>query len=101
MTERSLLAGKESRLKNTATTNEQSFNGVDAAKWERIKAVVKTATGIDMATDAGAGSAKGIQIAWSYDPIKQTLDTTLVKRSWYDPSETTIEQKIADEVAAA
>jgi hypothetical protein len=83
------------------TTNEQTFTGIDAAKWARIQALVKTETGIEMETNVGAGSAEGLQIAWVYDPTAQTLDTTLVKRSWYDPPEVTIEQKIAAAVEGA
>lgn len=79
----------------------QTFTGIDAAKWERIQDLVKQKAGITIATDGGTASAKGITLLWSYIPALETLAITLVKRSFYDPSEQTIDTDIAQWIAQA
>jgi hypothetical protein len=81
---------KEPRMANTQTLQEY-----DAAKWERAKAAVKLNAGIDIASDTGSASAKGITLIWVYDAKARALVVTLAKRSWYDPSTEEIEADIA------
>jgi hypothetical protein len=82
-------------------SNTQSFQTVDAAKWERIKAAVKAKSGITISADTGQASAKGITISWAYDAATIELTITLIKESWYDPSATEIDTDIATWVQAA
>ena len=79
----------------------QTFPNVDQFKWQRIVDKVKESIGIDMSNTMGSGTAKGITISWVYSPDTQTLIVDLVKRSFFDPSEKEIDQKIADWIAAA
>lgn len=65
----------------------ENFTGIDQPKWERIIAAVKDKTGIIITSNVGNGSAKGITISWIYSPIELELSVTLLKRSFYDPSE--------------
>lgn len=81
--------------------DSQTFTNIDAAKWECIKAAVKDKAGISITTDTGVASAKGITISWTYASAAETLLISLVKRSFYDPSETTIDQDIATWIQAA
>lgn len=80
---------------------QQKFPGTDLAKWERIKLAVQAKAGITISTDVGAASAKGITIGWVYSPGTQDLTITLVKRSFFDPSEETIDTDIKTWVAGA
>jgi hypothetical protein len=79
----------------------QSFSNIDAAKWARIQASVKDKAGIDMVSNIGAGTAKGLTIGWVYHTDSQILAVTVVKRSFYDPSESTIDADIAQWIASA
>jgi hypothetical protein len=79
----------------------QTFTKIDQFKWERIRDAVEHQTGIVMANTTGAGTAKGITISWVYSTDTQTLIVDLVKRSWYDPSEGEIDQRLAEWIAAA
>lgn len=81
--------------------DSQSFSNVDAAKWERIKGQIKEKVGVTITTDSGRSSAKGITISWAYSPSSTVLVVILEKRSFYDPSEQTIDKAIADLVANA
>lgn len=79
----------------------QTFENIDAAKWARIQALVLSKTGINIAKNEGAATAKGITLGWVYDPAGLTLKTTLVKREWFDPSEKDIDLKMHEIVASA
>lgn len=79
----------------------QKFTGVDPDKWSRIKAAVLAKSGISIQTDVGAATAKGITLGWIYAPETGALSVTLVKRSFYDPSEETIDTDIKTWVEAA
>jgi len=81
--------------------DSQTFQGIDADKWLRIKEAVLNKAGIGINSLIGSGSAKGITLSWSYSPDTQVLITTLVKRSFYDPSAEVIDSDIAAMVAAA
>ena len=81
--------------------DSQQFTGIDPAKWDRIRLKVLNEAGIDITSNLGSGSAKGISLSWSYVPDSETLTATLVKRSWYDPSEAVIETDLAAMVTAA
>jgi hypothetical protein len=43
-----------------------TFNGVDAAGWGRIKALVKQTYDVTVSTDSGSASAAGFSIGWNY-----------------------------------
>lgn len=79
----------------------QTFTGIDAAKWARIQAKVKESLNIDMSNNVGAGSHDGVTISWVYSSETQTLITDLVNRSFLDPSEQTIDAKLAAWINAA
>lgn len=79
----------------------QTFTNIDAAKWLRIQASVKAKAGIDITTDTGIASAKGITISWTYTQATEALLISLVKRSFFDPSEQTIDTDIAQWIASA
>lgn len=79
----------------------QTFTGIDAAKWERIKAKVKEKTGIVIDSDNGTKGAKGVSITWIYNPISLVFMATLLHREFFDPSEERINHNIADLVANA
>lgn len=79
----------------------QIFASIDAAKWDRIQAAVKAKAGIDISSDFGVASAKGITISWNYVPVAENLVIRLVKRSFYDPSSDTIDIDIAQWIDAA
>lgn len=81
--------------------DSQTFQCIDADKWLRIKEVVLNKAGIGINSLVGNGSAKGITLSWSYSPDTQVLITTLVKRSFYDPSADVIEADLAEMVKAA
>lgn len=72
----------------------QSFNSIDAGKWQRIKDSVKSNAGIDIESDTGEASKDGVTLSWTYDGTAETLSVTLVGRAWYDPSEATIDAKL-------
>lgn len=73
---------------------QQEFQPVTPEEFDKIRAEVKDKTGIEITTDAGRDSAKGITISWKYDRAKQDLTVQTLKRSWYDPSEAVIDQDI-------
>lgn len=79
----------------------QVFQNIDAAKWERIKDQIKAKAGIDIATDAGIASEKGVKLSWGYNSAESTLSVTLVSRAFYDPSSATIGADIAQWVQNA
>lgn len=81
--------------------DSQTFSNIDPAKWQRIQASVKAKAGIDITTDTGIASAKGITISWTYTATTETLLISLVKRSFYDPPEATIDTDIAQWIAQA
>lgn len=81
--------------------NEQVFQNIDAAKWQRIIASVQAKSGIAIGSDEGQDSAKGITISWLYNPASLELDITLVKESWYDPSAEEIDTDIQQWISAA
>jgi hypothetical protein len=79
----------------------QTFQNIDPSKWSRIIDSIKAETGIVISTSMGAATGKGIMISWNYAADTQTLVVDLVSRAFYDPSEQTIDQKIAALVNAA
>jgi len=79
----------------------QTFQDVDAAKWERIKSQIKAKAGIEISTDSGIASEKGVKLAWGYNAADSTLSVTLVSRAFYDPSAATIDTDIAQWIASA
>lgn len=79
----------------------QIFVNIDAAKWSRIQAAVKAKTGISIIGNVGHAGAKGIQLGWSYDPQSLTLNTSLFKREFFDPSEQVIDSDLAQLVEGA
>jgi len=83
------------------TVASQTFTGIDAGKWQRIKAAVLAKTGITIGADTGEAGAKGLTIQWHYMFATNELDIALVKREWFDPSEETIDTDIAELVKAA
>jgi hypothetical protein len=76
----------------------QEFTGIAPDRFERICADIKAKTGIVIAQDEGEASAKGITISWKYDRAKQDLTVQTLKRSWFDPPEDQIDQKIHVEI---
>ena len=64
----------------------QVFQNVDAAKWQRIKDLLIAKVNIAVTTDEGEAEAKGFDIAWKYDPVALTLETTLEKHPWFEPA---------------
>lgn len=81
--------------------NIQTFVNVDAAKWQRIKALILDKVGISIDSDTGTDKAKGIMLTWKYDPIALTLEVDLDSRSFYDPSAEQIDLDIDDTVTNA
>jgi hypothetical protein len=81
--------------------DSQTFSNIDAAKWQRIQASVKSKASIDITTDTGIASAKGVTISWTYTLAIENLLISLVKRSFYDPSQATIDTDIAQWISAA
>lgn len=77
---------------------QQEFSGIAPDRFDRIRADIKAKTGIDIAQDAGEASAKGITISWKYEEAAKSLTITTVKRSWFDPPEDVIDQKIHLEI---
>lgn len=77
------------------------FSGIDAAKWQRIQAQVKAKVGVDVTGDVGDATAKGIELSWSYNATTLDLSITLVKRTWFDPSQSEIDADIASWIPAA
>jgi hypothetical protein len=79
----------------------QTFTNIDPSKWARVIDAIKKETGITISTSTGVASGKGITINWTYSPDTETLVVDLVDRKFYDPSEQTIDQKIATLIADA
>lgn len=85
-----------------ASINEEHFESIGAARWERITTAVKAKLGLDITTNSGEQKAKGIVLAWDYRPEdpKQTLDIRLVSREWYDPSAAVIDARVKEWIDA-
>jgi hypothetical protein len=79
----------------------QTFQNVDAAKWQRVKDQLVAKANITIASDTGQAEARGIDISWSYDATAATLTVTLVSREWFDPSEQVIDTDISQWITAA
>lgn len=75
-------------------TNTETFTGIDAAKWDRIVALVEAKLGISITSDVGDAAKKGIEVSWTFNRQTGELGITLVKRSWFDPSEQVIDDDI-------
>jgi hypothetical protein len=82
-------------------TDTQDFKGIDAAKWEQIKAAIFTKVGITITSDIGEQTKDGIELSWSYNAANLDLTVTLVKREFFDPSAQIIDTDIATLVANA
>lgn len=78
----------------------QTFQNVDAAKWQRIKDALIAKANITITSDAGEAEAKGIDIAWEYNPIALTLVVTLEKHPFLEPA-SLIDKEIAEAIASA
>lgn len=78
-----------------------TFTGIDSAKFGRIKDSVLNKGGIAIISNTGSASAKGVTISWVYSPDTGTLLVNVDKRSWFDPSEDSIEQDITAWIEAA
>jgi hypothetical protein len=79
----------------------QTFQNVDAGKWERIKAAVKSKLGITISSDDGQAKAKGITLGWIYLPQSTSLAVSLIGREFFDPDAPTIDTDIATWIGAA
>lgn len=79
----------------------QTFPNVDAAKWARIKDLIKDKAGIEIASDSGIASEKGVKLAWGYNAAELSLSVTLVSRAFFDPSEKTLDTDIAQWITSA
>ena len=73
----------------------QQFTPFTGAQWEKLLTALHEKTGIEINAFSGQQEAKGITLRWDYDPTKQLLEIQLMNRSWYDPSEATIDQEIS------
>jgi hypothetical protein len=76
----------------------EQYPGITPDHFVRICADIKAKTGIEIDKDAGEASAKGITISWKYDRTTQGLTIQTLKRSWFDPSEDTIDNDISIEI---
>jgi hypothetical protein len=81
--------------------DSQTFQNIDPAKWQRIKDQIKAKAGIEITTDAGIASEKGVKLAWGYNSAGSSLSVTLVSRAFYDPKTETIDADIAQWIASA
>lgn len=79
----------------------QTFPNIDAAKWQRIKDQIKAKAGIEIGSDSGIATEKGVKLAWGYNAAESTLSVTLVSRAFYDPPEKTLDTDIAQWIASA
>jgi len=57
----------------------RTFNDVNRAHFEAIKASVKNSTGIVIASDAGSANGNGVFISWEYQEPEATLSVTVDK----------------------
>lgn len=69
---------------------------ITPAMWEDMKKEVTKDLGVVLAGDEGETSAKGIKFSYKYDPASQVFTFVEISRSFYDPSEDAIIQKIND-----
>lgn len=76
----------------------QEFSGIAPDRFARICADIEAKSGIKIAQDEGQDSAKGVTISWKYDRAKQDLTIQTLKRSWFDPPEDVIDQRIHVEI---
>lgn len=83
------------------TPDVHQFTGIDAAKWESIKALVQTKLGLNITSDIGDQSKDGIELSWSYNATTLDLTITLINREWFDPSQQTIDTDIESWVTTA
>lgn len=75
-------------------SDTQSFPNIDTSRWQAIRDSAHVKAGITISADSGEAEEKGVAISWAYDPSSETLEVTLVKRSWYDPSAKDIDADI-------
>jgi hypothetical protein len=79
----------------------QEFHGIDRAKWTRIQALITKETGIPVNQDSGDDKKDGVEISWKYSEADSSLAVTLIKREFFDPSDTVIEGDITKLVQSA
>jgi hypothetical protein len=70
-----------------------TFENVNPEKWKEITDKVKSEVGLSIESSSGEAKAKGITFAWDYDG-SSTLKLTVESRSWYDPSEESIDKQL-------
>lgn len=74
--------------------NSESFDNVSEDRWGKIKDAVKSNAGIEIGSDKGEASKDGVDLGWDYEAEAQTLTVTVVSRAWYDPSVSSILEKL-------
>ena len=57
------------------------------------------AAGFNLVGNSGEATKDGVTVGWEYDGTP--LSITVINRSWYDPSVSDIEDRIADAVNGA
>jgi hypothetical protein len=62
-----------------------NYSGVDAAKWECAKDVVRREYGIDIGPDSGEASERGFTLSWRYDPSTQELEVHCTGKPFFVP----------------
>jgi hypothetical protein len=77
-----------------------TFPNVERSSWEATKVAISHDTGLSFEGDEGQSKAKGISYSYKYDEAAKTLTVVELSRSFFDPSEDVIEQKIHDSIEA-
>ena len=75
------------------------FTGIGPAVWGALQARAAGA-GIAITSDVGQTSAKGVRVEWIYAPAQQIL-AVVISRSFFDPSQATLEADFTAIVIAA
>ncbi len=78
---------------------KQTFNGITQDRFDCLVKKAGAATGIAMSGNSGQASASGITVAWTFDPIAQTLDIQCTSAPFFVPCGT-INSKIHELVDA-
>jgi len=71
-----------------------TWKDVTAAHWLELQANVSKDIGLVLTGNTGKGSKDGIEFTYTYDPELQMLEIVEVSRSFYDPSEDEIVEKV-------
>ena len=62
-----------------------NYSGVDAAKWECAKDVVRREYGSDIASDSGEASERGFTLSWKFDPSTEELAVPCTGKPFFVP----------------